>query len=124
MRDQAAHEIAAGIGSEKARALPMVHTLTGCDTVSSFAGLGNKTAWAIWTLLKLSAAPLDTPEDIKHIVERFVVLLYDRYMHGNLQNSSYSRTVCNLIPPSKAALEDHVKRAAYQGGHVWDNANN
>ena len=23
-----------------------------------------------------------------------------------------------LIPPTKAALEEHVKRAAYQGGHV------
>ncbi|KAL8585219.1 hypothetical protein ACOMHN_013234 [Nucella lapillus] len=33
----AAHEIAAGLGREKARALPMFHALTGCDTVSSFA---------------------------------------------------------------------------------------
>ncbi|KAL8591566.1 hypothetical protein ACOMHN_055533 [Nucella lapillus] len=24
-----------------------------------------------------------------------------------------------LIPPTKAALEEHVKRAVYQGGHVW-----
>jgi len=24
-----------------------------------------------------------------------------------------------LIPPTKAALEEHVKRAAYQGGHAW-----
>ena len=25
----------------------------------------------------------------------------------------------DLIPPTKAALEDHVKKAAYQGDHVW-----
>ena len=45
----AAHEIAAGLGPEKAQALPMFHALTGCDTTSSFAGHGKKTAWTIWT---------------------------------------------------------------------------
>ncbi|QQP55395.1 uncharacterized protein LOC103506659, partial [Caligus rogercresseyi] len=40
----AAHEMAAELGPEKARALPMFHTLTGCDTVSSFARHGKKTA--------------------------------------------------------------------------------
>ena len=25
----------------------------------------------------------------------------------------------HLIPPTKAALEEHVQRPAYQGGHVW-----
>ena len=24
-----------------------------------------------------------------------------------------------MIPSTRAALEEHVKRAAYQGGHVW-----
>ena len=56
-----------GLGPEKARALLILHALTGCDTVSSFAGHGKKTAWANWTvlpeltnaLLKLSTAPSD-----------------------------------------------------------------
>ena len=43
----AAHELAAGLGRQKARALPMFHTLTGCDTVSSFAGNSKKSAWGI-----------------------------------------------------------------------------
>ena len=62
------------------------YALTGCDTVSSFVGHGKKTAWKIWkvlseltdALLKLSCAPSDTPEDAMHIIERFVILLYDR----------------------------------------------
>ena len=31
-----------------------------------------------------------------------------------------------LIPPTKAALEEHVKRAAHQGGHVcvWSDTTN
>ena len=81
----AAHKIAAGLGREKARALPMFHALTGCDTVSSFARHGKKTAWAVWTvlpelteaLLMLSSAPRDKPDDTMCIIERFVILLYD-----------------------------------------------
>ena len=38
-----AYKIAAGLGTEKALALPMFHALTGCDNVSSFAGYGKKT---------------------------------------------------------------------------------
>ncbi|KAL7395390.1 hypothetical protein ABVT39_015644 [Epinephelus coioides] len=68
----AAHEIAAGLGPEKAHALSVFHALTGCDTVSSFAGHGKKTAWAVWTvfpelqhaLLKLSSAPDDIPQKV------------------------------------------------------------
>ena len=82
----AAHEIAAGLGPEKAQALPMFHALTVCDTASSFAGHGKKTAGTIWTvlpeltnaLLKLSSAPGGLPDDVMHTIERFVILLYDR----------------------------------------------
>ena len=33
-----AHQITTSLGAEKARALPMFHAFTDCDTVSSFAG--------------------------------------------------------------------------------------
>ena len=36
----AGHEIARALGPEKAQALPMFDALTGCDTVSCFAGHG------------------------------------------------------------------------------------
>ena len=48
LRYLAAHTIASSLGPEKTQALPMFHTLTGCDTVSSFVGHGKKTAWKIW----------------------------------------------------------------------------
>ena len=41
-----AHNIAASLGPEMSCALPMFHALTGCDTVSSFAGHGKKAAWS------------------------------------------------------------------------------
>ncbi len=82
----AAHEMARALGPEKAQALPMFHALTGCDTVSCFAGHGKRTAWAVWTALPqltqtltdLSTAPDHIDEDAMHTIERFVILLYDR----------------------------------------------
>jgi len=128
----AAHEIADGLGREKARALPMFHALTGCDTVSSFARHGKKTAWAVWTvlpelteaLLLLSSAPRDIPHDAMRIIERFVILLYDRTSKcadiDKARRKLFARkNNVELIPPTKAALEEHVKRTVYQGGHVW-----
>ena len=38
----AAHEVSVGLGPEKAQTLPMLHALTGCHTVSSFAGQGKE----------------------------------------------------------------------------------
>ena len=67
----AAHEMARALGPEKAQALPMFHALTGCDTVSCFAGHGKRTAWAVWTalpeltqvLIDLTTAPAQVDED-------------------------------------------------------------
>ncbi|KAL8599495.1 hypothetical protein ACOMHN_065946 [Nucella lapillus] len=111
----AAHEIAAG-----------------CDTVSSFARHGKKTAWAVWTvlpelteaLLLLSSAPRDIPDDAMRIIERFVILLCDRTSKctdiDKARRKIFARkNNVQLIPPTKAALEEHVKRTVYQGGHVW-----
>jgi len=74
----AAHEIAAGLGPQRAKTLPIFHALTGCDAMSSFSGHGKKTAWAIWTaypdlttaLLKVSCAASTIPVDIFHSIER------------------------------------------------------
>jgi len=109
----------------------MFHSLTGYDTASSFASRGKKTAWAVWNvlpeltraLLKLSSAPSDIPEEILHTTERFVILLYGRTSTctdiDNACKKLFARkNNVELIPPTKAALEEHVKRAAYQGGHV------
>ena len=46
----AALEIAANLGPEKSKALPMLYAFTGCDTVSFFAGRGKVTAWNVWSV--------------------------------------------------------------------------
>ena len=40
------HEVAAAVGARKSANRPLFDALTACDIVSSFAGIGKKTAWA------------------------------------------------------------------------------
>ena len=82
----AAHQIAASLRPEMSHVLPIVHALTGCDTVSSFPGHRKKTAWATrksWpeltdALLILADGPKEILDDVMNISERFVILLFDR----------------------------------------------
>ena len=131
----AAHEMARALGPEKTQALPMFHALTGCDTVSCFAGHGKRTAWAVWTalpevtqaLIDLSSALIHVDEDTMQTIERFVVLLYDRISTSNDVNKARCKLFAKkgnveLIPPTSAALKQHVRRAVYQGGQMWGQA--
>jgi len=113
--------------------LPMFHALTGCDTISFFAGRGTRTVCEVWTavleltqvLIDLTAARDQVDEDATHTMERF--LLYDR----TSTSTDVDKTRCKLfarknnvqlIPPTSAALKQHVRRAVYQGRHVWSQA--
>ena len=74
------------MGHERARALPMFHAITGCDTVSFFAGRGKKTAWDVWIsnddivaiLQQLTDSPNEILDDHMNVLERFVILMYER----------------------------------------------
>ena len=120
------------LGPNKSLALPMFHALTGCDTVSAFVGHGKKTAWATWNslpeltdaLLTLARAPTGIPKASIQAIERFVILIYDRTSTCTDINKARKKLFAKKssvlrIPPTRAVLEQHVKRAAFQGGHVW-----
>jgi len=127
------HEIAATLGPRKSAALPMFHAITGCDTVSSFAGIGKKTAWSTWNAysevteafeeMEHMADPIS--DESMEMLERFVVLMYCRTSDLSRVNDArkqlFSQTSHTLenIPPTKAALEQHIKRARYQS-HCWN----
>ena len=131
-----AHDIAKELGYEKALPLPMFHAFTGCDTVSSFAGRGKKTAFDIWKSFNevtpvfstLLADPLELNDDCMSVLEAFVVLLYGRTCTETTVNLARKhiftikgRSMDNL-PPTRAALLRHTKRSVYQGGYVWGQA--
>ena len=113
----------------------MFHALTGSDTVSAFVGHGKKTAWAVWNsfsdltraLLALAHTPNMIQEQCLHTIERFVILVYDRTSTSTEVNKAKKKLFAKTssvprIPLTYASLEQHVKRATYQGGHVWGQA--
>ena len=128
-----AHEIAVRLGPGPSKALPAFHALTGCDTVSFFAGKGKAKAWEVWmafpqateAFLYLASGPDALQETYCETLEQFVVLIYDKTSSVTIVNEArqhlFSRQGRSLenIPPTKAALTQHVLRAAYQSGYVW-----
>lgn len=128
-----AHEISLSLGPRKSLALPVFHALTGCDTVSHFAQVGKKTAWKIWeahdeftdTFYEMHNAPEQIPEEINASLEYFTILLYDRTSTcssiNEVRKLLFTRKgrQMSTLPPSKAALQQHIRRAVLQGGHYW-----
>lgn len=137
-RDIPVHTICSEIGPSKAKALPLFHSLTGCDTTSQFLGCGKKSAWAAWalvpemthTLVTLTQDPsLLTLESVHmQCIERFVILMYSKGCSATGVNlaryqlfSTGSKSLEN-IPPSQAALFQHIKRALLQACFFWKQA--
>ena len=137
-RDIPVHTICSNLGPSKSLALPLFHSLTGCDTTSQILGCGKKTAWVAWTslpdltdtLVALTQDPdLFTLESI-HMqqIERFVIIMYSKGCGAASVNEARhrlfttgSRSLEN-IPPTQAALFQHVKRALLQASFYWNQA--
>lgn len=131
----AAHEMARALGPDRCIALPMFHAFTGCDTISCFAGRGKKTAWDTWsvyeTITKAFCSLMEKPESVNDnmkSLERFVILMYDRTSSLNCVNqvrkqlfTQKGRSI-ESIPPTKAALLQHSRRATYQASYCWGQA--
>ena len=103
----------------------MFRALTGCDTVSSFAGIGKKNAWSAWNVYpevteafeELVHMTYPISDRTLEVIERFVALMYSRTSDLSRVNyarkqlfSQTSRSLEN-IPPTQGALEQHLKRA-------------
>jgi len=130
------HTIVAQLGRDKSMALLMFHAVTGCDTVSFFSGRGKKTAWDIWNMmpnltgvfLELTNQPSCISSAHIAVIERFIVLMYSKTSEDTSVNDARLSLLCQgnrsieNIPPTMGALEEHIKRAVYQAGHLWSQA--
>ena len=75
----------------KSKCLFVVHAFTGCDTTSFFAGQTMKTAWKTWdnfpdvtsAFMKLTSTPSALSNESLAIIEKFVILMYDRISRLN-----------------------------------------
>jgi hypothetical protein len=129
------HELLAAIGPEKASGILYFHALTGCDVVSAFRGKGKKSAWMTWdvckdvseTFTRLSHCPTEVSDADLQNLETFVVCMYDRSSastgvdEARLDLFARKQRAYDSIPPTRAALKEHAKRAAYQAG-IWGQA--
>ena len=128
--------IVVSLGPLKCKALPLFHALTGCDVTSSFSGRGKRTAWNTWQAYDQLTAALssimqnpseDTISQALPVIERFVILLYDKCSTEMEVNAARQelftkgREIEN-IPPTKDALQQHILRAEYQAAYVWNQA--
>ena len=101
--------------------------------MSCFNCRGKKTAWEYWFLYPEATGAFNhismpvtfIPDDVQHILERFVVLMYRKTSTNSTVNqerkelfTSKNRSI-DHIPPTSAALAQHVLRATYQGGYCW-----
>ena len=103
-----AHQIATSLGPFKSKCLPMFHGLSGCDTVSSFNNIGKKKAWQVWEVYEdttpcfvcLSSSPSHFTHLDMAVIERCVVLLYDRTSNElDVNGARVCLSVHQEIPP-------------------------
>ena len=110
----------------------MFHALTECDTVSFFGergkknGLGSEEFPQMTPVLKvLKVSPQEMTGGCMVVLERFVVLIYDRKSSLTKVNEARQKLFLkrsrslDSIPPTRALLEQHVKRAVFLGGCIW-----
>lgn len=131
-----AHEIASSLGENNALALPAFHAFSGCDTVSCFCGKSKNRALETWNsfpqitpiFIALSSSPTSIHDDWMQVLERYVILLYDRTSScltvEEAQKQLFTRKSRRFdsIPLTRDALLQDVKRTAYQAGHIWGQA--
>lgn len=128
------HDIVGALGPDKAESLTAFHAFTGCDQTSFFAGKGKVTAWETLKVFSeitkvfrsLSKTPkAETILEVLPHFERFVVLLYERTSTTRSANDArkdhFTKKgwMMDALPPTSAALLQHIKRSGYQAGYVW-----
>lgn len=129
------NSICHSMGETKSLALPVFHSFTGCDTTSGFFGKGKKIAWEGWkcypdvteVFTHMALNPyihLDYGSRYFQILERFTVILYNKTSilesvdEARMELFCHGNKTMEKLPPTKAALLQHSKRAVYQAS-VW-----
>lgn len=121
------------VGSTTCKVLPGLHAITGCDTVSAFVGKGKQKALQLMKeerhrdAIAALGERLPIHDDDADSLESFVCSLYDCNNTTNVNQARYSmfckgnNQQSHQLPPTKAALRYHIKRANYQC-YLWKNA--
>ena len=121
--------------SELLQALPSLHTISGCDSVSAVNGIG-KAKW-LSTLekreeymhaMRLLGESSEVTESLFAIIERMVCHLYGMPEESDINSARYKKfcrakkSEPHQLPLTKDELLQHVKRANYNrlfGSKLW-----
>ena len=128
----AIHEITRALGHDICCLLPEFYAITGCDSVSSFHGIGKKSPFSVLRnfsheLLELNEFGADAILSLDHdsviAATRFVCMLYSKQDSVDINYIRHKLfTQKNLpgdkLPPTLGALSLHLQRANYQS-HIW-----
>ena len=138
MRNISIHDMCSTMSSAMAKALPAFHALTGSDNTSFFSGKGKKFVYAKWStrpklttmLCHLMDKPVTPSSDDMAVIESFVISLYSvsctltALNQARQQIFAQSFRTFEYLPPTKAALVEHVQRTIedlHQARYVWAN---
>lgn len=122
------------LGNNMCQVLPSLHALTGCDSISAFAGKGKKKALELAreddvarSNMQVLGESVPLSEANMAKLEEVVCSLYNDRQCNDVNELRYKmfckgRNVqSQQLPPTSAALKQHLKRANYQA-HVWRRA--
>lgn len=128
------HEIATSLGPHISTAYLFFHSFSGCDTTSSVQGKGKASFNETWKKMpcmtpvfeRMSLSVGDVSETDTDYLEQFVVAMYCGTFDGKKVNdarrylfTTRGKAIEN-IPPTSAALKEHVKRSVLQA-RKWYN---
>ena len=68
--------ICASLGPDTTRAMPLLHSLTGCDTTSCFMGRGKKSTWEAW-------------KSYREVTDAFLYLADNPYYHWDTESPNF-----------------------------------
>lgn len=132
------HSVVSELGVRMCNALPIIHCISGCDTISQFSGFGKRKAYNTAKLCKkgelrklkiLYNDQLSTDEKVS-VARKFIARMYDsksvhKKHHGSLNELrtvlSKTKSTAEQLPPCEAVFFEHVKRASWQA-HIWGSA--
>lgn len=120
--------------NDKADVLPLFNAFTGCRTTSAFFGVGKTTAWNAWikypsvtnAMLDLLNGTPNLSNKAMDVLEEFTVKMYDSKSKTTklhecrrdlFTRKTKPRTI-DRIPPTRDALEQHLKRSVLQS-LIW-----
>ena len=130
------HDVSNRLSREESAGILFFHAFSGCDNVSGFKGKEKKSLWQTWNVCpdvtdvfqKLSIYPPVLNDNDIGIIQMYVVSLYDRSSpvasvdEARFDMFARKQRSFDAIPPTKASLIQHTKRAAYQAGCIWAQA--